>query len=322
VEKIMTNPIKRLAVSLVLKTHSAAKQALKPFIPEPSHEQQVARAREGTRRGALIQAEHFSQSDVIWVRFPKSGSTWLEVMLTKYFFERYQLDSIHVRDLHPITRSMPSLATIVRTHDDDIHLKPVEQFETDKSKYRDKGVLFLARDPRDLLVSYFFEYTKKKEYLAAGEPPYTGTIDDFVHHHIGGLRTIVRFYNIWAENVTVPREFHLLTYENLQADTRGELARVLKLLDKSEIDTDCLDKAIAFGGFDNMRQLEERSAPGLTLNPHVKLGDTEGYKVRKGKVGGYVEYLSPASVATCDRIIDEELSDYFGFYKHQSPVAN
>jgi hypothetical protein len=317
----MTHPIKRLAVSLVLKTHSVAKQALKPFIPEPSYAEQVARAREGTRRGALIQAEQFKHSDIIWVCFPKSGSTWLEVMLTQYFVERYHVDSIEVRDVHAITRAMPSLATIVRTHDDDIHLKPVDQFETDKSKYRDKRVLFLARDPRDLLVSYFFEYTKKKEYLAAGEPPFTGTIDDFVHHHIGGLRSIVRFYNIWAENVAVPREFHLLTYEKLQADTRGELTRVLRLLDNSAIDPQCVDKAVSFGAFDNMRQLEERSAPGLTLNPHVKLGDTEGYKVRKGKVGGYGDYLSPASVATCDRIIDEELSDYFGFYKHRAAAA-
>ena len=104
-----------------------------------------------------------------------------------------------------------------------------------------------------MLVSYFFEYTKKKEYLAAGEPPFTGTIDDFVHHRIGGLRSIVRFYNIWAENVAVPREFHLLTYEDLQADTRGELTRVLKLLDNSGIDPQCVDKAVSFGAFDNMR---------------------------------------------------------------------
>jgi len=312
----MIDPIKSAARIVVRKAYAAkktAKQALKAFIPEPSHARQVARMQELTRRGAIIQAERFTQSDVIWVCFPKSGSTWLELMLTKYFVERYNA-AVRGRDIYPISKMLPSVATIQRTHDDDVHLKPVERFETDKSKYRSKRVLFLARDPRDLLVSYFFEYTKKKEYLAAGELPFTGMIDDFVHHHIGGLRTIVRFYNIWAENVGVPREFNLITYENLHADARGELTRVVKMLDSNEVDPACVEKAVAFGTFENMRQLEERSE-FLSINPHVKRGDFEGYKVRRGKVAGYVDYLSSQSVAECDRIIRSELSDYFAFYK-------
>jgi sulfotransferase family protein len=297
--------IKTVVKFTTRKMRTVAKNVVKPFIHELSDAERAGR----------VQRERFEQSDLIWICFPKSGSTWLEVMLTHYFVKRYGAMTERVRDLYPISCTLPSVAVTVRTHDDDPHLKTVDQFETDKSKYRHKRVLFLARDPRDILVSYYFEYTKKKEYIAAKQLPFNGSIDDFIHHNIGGLRAIIRFYNIWAEHVDVPREFNIITYESIRANPREELCRVLEIIDSNPIDPACVENAVAFGAFDNMRQLEERSAPGLVLNPHVTIGDIEGYKVRRGKVSGYIDYLSQRSIAECDSIVRSELSDYFVFYK-------
>ena len=274
--------------------------------PQLSPEARIAQA---------LQAR-FKEAELILVCFPKCGSTWIEVMLTQYLVARYHLATDVTRDLYRITKQLPSTAITWRTHDDDPHLKPAAKFETDKSGYAQKRVLLLVRDPRDVLVSYFFEYTKKKEYLAAGRPPFIGTIDDFVHHDIGELRAIIGFYNIWAGNTDVPREFSLITYEGLHRDAAGEVKRVLELIDDNGVDQACLEQAVAFGAFDNMRKLEERNSPGLRLNPNVQLGDTEGYKTRKGKVSGYKDYLSPATILEVDRIIRDELSDFYHFYKH------
>jgi hypothetical protein len=278
---------------------------LRPLRRSPSPAEQSAR----------VLQERFDRSEVIFVCFPKCGSTWLEVILTQYLVRRYGVTAEGIRDLHRVSHKLPNVKVTTRTHDDDPHLKTVDRFETDKSIYKDKGVLLLVRDPRDVVVSYFFEYTKKKEHLSAGEPPFLGTVDDFMHHKIGGLRAIIRFYNIWAEKRQVPRDFVMVTYEDLHKDTMGEISRLLRYLDKNPVDETVLAEAVAFGRFDNMRALEEKGTPGLRLNPNVQLSDTEGYKVRKGKVGGYSDYLSPASTAEADRIVREELSDFFSFYK-------
>jgi hypothetical protein len=290
---------------MLQRLKSEVRHLLTPFAARPSPEEQVARALQ----------QRFDSSEVILVCFPKCGSTWLEIMLTQYLIGRYGATARGVRDLHDVSKTLPSVAVTWRTHDHEPHLKTAERFETDKTEYAQKHVIFLVRDPRDVVVSYFFEYTKKKEYLAAGEPPFTGTIDDFVYHKIGGLRAVVRFFNIWAENRGTPREFSLLTYEDLHRNTVAEVTRIADIIDRNPIDPACIEKAVTFGAFENMRKLEEQNAPGLRLNPNVRLGDTEGYKVRKGKIAGYRDYLSAHTIAEAEQIIRGELSDFYHFYK-------
>jgi hypothetical protein len=235
--------------------------------------------------------------------------------MTQYFMRRYGVDTEGVRDLHRISQKVPSIAVTWRTHDDDPHLKPAEQFETDKSAYASKRVLFLVRDPRDVVVSYFFDYTKKKDHVAAGQPEFTGTMDEFFHNKVGGLRAVIRFLNIWAENTRVPKEFLMITYEDLQKDTLGQSRRAIAFLDKNPIDDALLKEAIAIGSFDSMKKLEQENAPGLRRNPNVDPADPDGYKVRRGKIGGFRDYLSAAGAEEAEQIMRAELSDFYACYK-------
>jgi hypothetical protein len=42
----------------------------------------------------------------------------------------------------------------------------------------------------------------------------------------GSLASMLRYYNVWAAQRTVPREFKLVRYEDMHADAPGELRRV------------------------------------------------------------------------------------------------
>ena len=62
------------------------------------------------------------------------------------------------------------------------------------------------RDPRDVLVSYYFQYTRRERVSErANDAQFDGTISDFIRQDIGALKSIVAFYNIWIRNRTVPR---------------------------------------------------------------------------------------------------------------------
>ena len=44
-------------------------------------------------------------------------------------------------------------------------------------------------------------------------------------------------------------------------------------------------------------------------------GDPEGFKIRRGKVGGYVDYLSKDDIEYIDQYLDANLDDFYSFYK-------
>ena len=69
----------------------------------------------------------------------------------------------------------------------------------------------------------------------------------------------------------------------------------IQRFDRSE-----LCRRVDSGGWENLRRAEAadafRSASLRAANP----ADPESYKVRRGKIGGYVDYLSPGDIAYID----------------------
>src|SRR3990172_11645288 len=71
-----------------------------------------------------------------------------------------------------------------------------------------KKVIFLVQNVKDILVSFYFQVTKR-------EGNYTGNISDFIRSDLYGIKKILTFYNIWHENRTVPKEFLRFRYEDM-----------------------------------------------------------------------------------------------------------
>jgi hypothetical protein len=48
-------------------------------------------------------------------------------------------------------------------------------------------------------------------------------------------------------------------------------------------------------------------------------GDPESFKTRRGKIGGYVDYLSAEDIAWLNRRIDAELDPFYGYSSAAMP---
>jgi len=218
-------------------------------------------------------------------------------------------------NLTGISLRNPKFPVIDISHDDYPHWKSCYEIFTDKSVYRGKKVIFLVRDPRDVLVSYYFQYTRRNDKTLAGDASFDGTLDDFIRYEIGGLPSIVTFYNVWARQRDIPRKFMLMTYEDLQMDMYRELKRLVKFLNLPDYGKNSMRDAVSKGSFSNMRQLEERQALGDSrLQPHDDY-DPDAYKVRRGVVGGYKDYFEAEEIDQINSYINLELDDYYHFYK-------
>ena len=244
-------------------------------------------------------------ADSILVSYQKCGRTWLRVLLGRYFQKREGIDE---SDILKITASgfafrnkHPEMPILFPHHDDNAHRKTAEELTHDKEYYRSKPILFMCRDPRDVVVSNFYHM----RYRAGS---YKGPIDSFARQY---FESIVAFFNIWAvQNIS---QFLLVRYEDLLKDTENELRRLLRFVAPGyPIIESALHDTIEYASLENMRTYEKTNR-FRTQSLSNKNDDPRSAKIRKGKTGGFRKELSTDVVKWCDRIIESELNPVYGY---------
>jgi hypothetical protein len=262
-------------------------------------------------------AQH--NTDAYLISYPKCGRTWLRLMIGRAIASYVQRpDDEDILLLQWKNRLKPGIPRIAVVHDNRPMLKAPEELETSKLHYRGKKVIFLVRDPRDVIVSSYFEMTRRGQIF--GENPYEqrqavfeGSLSDFIAQRQGGFATILRYYTIWAENRHIPEDFLLVRYEDMKADPQRELRRVLDFLGLQAIPQKLVSEAVAYASFENMRRME---VDGKFQHGMLKPGDRsnqESFKTRKGKVKGYIDYLSSAEIQALNDKMANDLPAYFGY---------
>lgn len=228
------------------------------------------------------------------ISYPKVGRTWLRALLGKALVERYGLPGKHLLETGRLVAAagLPSFAF---DHDGASIMDGLSwrELDADKSAFRDKHVLLLGRDVRDTLVSAYLHATRRLGI-------YDGTISAFVRDERYGVDKVLAFYRQWWDARSVPRAFAFLRYEALHATPVDALRRALDFLGATAVDDAILGEAVRYATFENMRKAEASDTlRTLALRPATP-DDPESFKVRRGRVGGYAEYLSAADVAYID----------------------
>lgn len=216
------------------------------------------------------------------VSFPKSGRTWLRVML----------DDLGV--------------DVQYSHDGSDHgrRKPLSSLRENKSRYKSRRTVLLVRDPRDTVVSGYFQVQKRHKLPV-------GPFNEFIRSDTHGIEKVIKFNLNWFSAAPRMRAIRCVQYEDIHRDTVGVLRSILEFLDV-DADDQTLAKVCRDRAFDKMRTSEAKGdlaeRYGEILLPS-DVNDPESFKVRKGKIGGYREYLSDHDVAYCDDLLLR--SDYW-----------
>ncbi len=250
------------------------------------------------------------RADIHIVSYPKCGRTWLVLLIGKSLQLHYGLRARNLLRLRSFSRPWRDIPYILQHHDGGPEFLFPEELDTDKSAYAGRKVIFMVRDPRDVLVSSYFQKTKRNVN-------YEGSMADYVHERRGGIESIIRFYNIWGRNRQIPADFLLLTYEDLHADTAGQLQRVLEFIGIRGVSEATITEAVDYCRFDNMRQLESSNALGTSALSARDKNDQDTFKTRRGKIGGYQDYLEGEALAHVEQVINSNLDPLYSRYiKH------
>jgi hypothetical protein len=264
------------------------------------------------------QLELLQRADLVVVSFGKSGRTWVRVMISHLFRSIYELpDSalLGFDNFHNMDRGIPK---IFFTHDN--YIKDFTGEPDSKQPFYGKRVVLVARDPRDVAVSQFFQwkFRLKPGKVAINNYPDRDTemeLYDFVRGDNGGsISAVCDYLNTWAREASNIEAYHLVRYEDLRRDPEFYLQQMLQFM-QIDASREHVARAIELSSVENMRKQESsgrfrlagaRMVPGDKDNP-------DSYKVRRAKVGGYRDYFEDEQVAAIDRQLSEQLDPVYSY---------
>lgn len=242
------------------------------------------------------------------VSFPKSGRTWLRFLIGNYYIDLYRLTGLDpvLPDLfHLSDERVPSIHI---THDENKHRLPPDKIYFDDAFYSSKKVIFLVRHPFDVIVSLYFHHSKRTE-------EYSGTISEFIRRDQGGFLSLLKFYEVWIDGINRCKSHLLLRYEDLLEDTEKQLEQVIRFIDSPDVEPEIIRKSVKKSSFDEMRKIEESGASRSSILRPGKAANESSYKVRSGKVGEYLKFLSKEDIDWMSKKIDVERMSKIGYFK-------
>jgi len=213
--------------------------------------------------------------DLFLVEFPKSGVTWLTFLIANVNAllseDQRRITFFNINDFIPDVQTARHLGVPL------LRFPGYRCFKSHSSyTWRYRKVFYVARDPRHIMVSYWVFLT------ALGK--WHGTLEDLVRHPIYGIQAWNSHVTGWLERVDAAASFAVVRYEDLLADTAGELRRLYHFLGFMVSD-EILAAAIERSSLEEMRASES-----AFNSRHPALKGLEF--VRRGRSGGPREELS------------------------------
>ena len=225
------------------------------------------------REAALAAA--FANAQGCVASYPKSGRTWFRFMVASYLNDRFDLGL--KMDLHTVLAIVPQYLADrsqgrgrYRFGDrPEVPFLVVSHLPYRRLLFARKDVVFLVRDPRDVMVSAYFHWTRHSREFA-------GWIADLLRDPQYGMPSLVSYLNGWADGLSRHRHI-VVAYEQLSRDTYAVLDAVMRFL-RVGVDRNMLQLAIAGASLEAMREVEvERGHPG----PEYDRSDIQSWLVRE-----------------------------------------
>lgn len=249
----------------------------------------------------IYNAWSIAVSDVVVVSFQKCGKTWLRVMLSRILQEQYKIKDIKLdlQEMSIFTKAPNILISHAGSTKDNNTIDFTKVF-------KNKKVIFLVRDPRDIVVS-LYHGSRTRDMVYSGD-----SISKFIRDPNCGFPKIMHFMNVWAKNLQQRDNFIIVRYEDMKKDSAHELQRICNFVGIAAKEP-LLQETAKYGDFKNMRKLEmANKINDYRMKPGDK-SDPNSFRTRKGKSGGYLEELNVEDIAYVDKSMQDNMPGFLGY---------
>ncbi|XP_073492106.1 sulfotransferase 1 family member D1-like isoform X1 [Aquarana catesbeiana] len=258
---------------------------------------------------ANVQVFQAREDDIMINTYPKSGTTWMSEILdlilnsgdTKKtargaIYDRVPFLEFAVPNVGKGTEILNSMETqrVIKSH---LPMELVPQSFWEKNC----KVIYVARNPKDVLVSYYHFYQ-----MAIVHPD-PGTFGEFFQGFMDG--TIA--FGSWSQHVKgwwkIRQQKNVLYifYEDMLEDPKREIKKVLKFIEK-DLPDDVLEKIHQHTTF---KAMKENKMSNYSTIPSSVMDHNISPFMRKGVCGDWKNHLTVAQNEILDAYLEREMSD-------------
>lgn len=263
-----------------------------------------------------------NRANIAFVSCAKAGRTWIRVMISRLYQVKYGLPATAIIERDNLYRMNPAIPIFLFTMGN--YIADIYPVGSTPSPYDGKKLIFLARHPADNAVSAHFHVQNRvpAAYHDIKRLPVNAMGRDLLSHlqdPDSGLANVMNYMNRWAGVLRKHKRHLLLRYEDIRAEPLAELQRIASFLDESFAE-EHYKEAVEFASLQNLRAMEEKD---FFSNSRLQARDPSNpssYKVRRGKVGGYRDYLTSEQIAWVDEEIAKKLDPLFGYARVSSQI--
>ncbi|TYI83635.1 hypothetical protein E1A91_D05G307000v1 [Gossypium mustelinum] len=248
--------------------------------------------------------------DIIVASKPKAGTTWLKALVfTIVNRHSYTLSNIPLNSIKLYREnSNPDLSKIPSPRVFSTHL-PYSML-ADSIKRSNFRIVYITRNPFDIVVSLWhfvrgvhnlpdWPLEDCFEMFCRSEESY----GPFWDHALG----------YWNMSVEKPSNILFMRYEELKEDSVAQTKRLAEFLrfpfSLEEEKTGVVNQIIDFCSFNNLKDLEVNKTGKMPRSIIPSLIPSHKLFFRSGKVGDYINHLSPTAVERLSNVLKEKLSE-------------
>ncbi|XP_030012830.1 amine sulfotransferase-like [Sphaeramia orbicularis] len=247
-------------------------------------------------------------SDVFVVTYPKSGTIWMQQILLLLEakgdvtainkFSNYSnadlvpwIEVIGTREAF-ITAPSPRFRVTHLLH----------QFMPLALRQKKGKVIYIARNPKDVLVSYF--YFHKLATMLETPKDFDDFFEKFMRGDVFGGRWFDHIKTWYSHKDDMNILF--ITYEEMIQNLQSAVERISLFLGK-ELTDEQLASVVEHSTFKNMRKIPQANYEQVSddlLNHHV------GTFMRKGTIGDWKNHFTVAQNERFDEVFQKEMKDF------------
>lgn len=197
--------------------------------------------------------------DIFLISYPKSWDTWIRFVLTNIIYSNEIITPINIEDKIIDIYKKNNKFINKKRRENKINIFKSHSFF--RQKFSKNKVIYIVRDFRDVLISYYYHLQKKKRINIK----FDVFFEDFINGKIDNFGSWGKNVGSWLSAKKNDKDnFLLVRFEDLKSKSFNEIKRVCDFL-KLNVDDKIIKKAIKYSSFEYLRDLESKFEKKLLI---------------------------------------------------------